>query len=167
MRYGILGTLTVLFFTTGCEGLHGHGSGHGIDPAAAKAALMEADRAWYRAYAASDDPLGATVGQFLEDSRVLAPDAPIAVGKDAVAALFGELESMPGFSLRWEPTHADVGSGNDLGYTIGTYHMEFQGPDGNLITDDGKYLSVWKRGADGEWMVAVDMFNGNGGAEGH
>ena len=60
------------------------------------------------------------------------------------------------------PSTADVGG--DLGYTIGTYHMEFQDPEGDLLAIDGKYMTVWKKQPDGTWKVAVDMFNANGAA---
>ena len=53
-------------------------------------------------------------------------------------------------------------SGADLGYTIGTYHMQLPDGDGNVVEIEGKYLSVWKRQPDGRWKIAVDMFNSNG-----
>jgi hypothetical protein len=48
-----------------------------------------------------------------------------------------------------------------MGYTIGTYEMQMEGPDGP-ITIDGKYLTVWKRQPDDTWLVTADMFNANG-----
>ena len=55
-----------------------------------------------------------------------------------------------------------VGSAADLGYTIGTYHMQLPDGDGSVVEIDGKYLSVWKRQPDGRWKIAVDMFNSDG-----
>lgn len=127
---------------------------------------MDADRAWFQAYLASDTPLETTMSQFLEDACVLPPDAPIAEGKEESGAVFAALEALPGYSLRWDPSHADVGAAGDLGYTIGTYHMEFQDAQGNPVALDGKYMTIWKKESGGDWMVAVDMFNGNGDSGG-
>ena len=40
---------------------------------------------------------------------------------------------------------------------IGAYVLEFD-RDGRRLTDRGKYLVVWKRGADG-WRAAADILN--------
>lgn len=51
----------------------------------------------------------------------------------------------------------------DLAYTWGTYHSELlmrdtgQPMPGHKV--DGKVLFVWKRQADGQWKIAVDMGN--------
>jgi ketosteroid isomerase-like protein len=130
-----------------------------VDLEAARTSLMEADRAWFESYSTSDDPLEVFEAHLLDDARVLAPDAPIARGKQEARAVFGVLYALPGFSLSWSPSMAEVGGAGDLGYTIGTYHMEFEDPEGKLLQIDGKYMTVWKKQPDGTWMVAADMFN--------
>lgn len=129
-----------------------------VDVEAERAALMDADRAWYEAYAAGDDGAQAFVDQMADDAVLLAPDTPIAQGKEAIRSAIAGLEALPGFRVSWTPVTADVGSGGDLGYTRGTYDMSFDGPDGAMNVT-GKYLTVWKKQADGTWMVVADMFN--------
>lgn len=129
-----------------------------IDLEAEREALMEADRAWYQSYANSDEPLAATMAGMSDDIAVLAPDMPIVQGHEAVRAMWAELEATPGFSLTWTPLAADVGGGGDLGYTRGSYEMSMAGPDGPM-TIVGKYISVWRKQADGSWLVVADMFN--------
>ena len=165
MRHCIVVTVIVLSLAIGCESPRG-GAARGVDVAEERAALMEADRAWSQDYSTSDTPVEVTLSRFLEDVRVLPPDAPMAVGKQESGGVFAALGALPGYSLRWNPSHADVGSAGDLGYTIGTYHLEFQDAEGNLVAQDGKYMTVWKKKSGGDWMVAVDMFNGNGDAGG-
>jgi ketosteroid isomerase-like protein len=41
---------------------------------------------------------------------------------------------------------------------LGTYHVEFPGPDGTMLSDDGKYSVVWVK-ENGEWKVFADIFN--------
>jgi ketosteroid isomerase-like protein len=129
-----------------------------VDLEAERTALMDADRAWYEAYAASADRPGTFVSKVAADAVLLPPDAPIAEGRDAIHAVIAGLEATPGFSVTWTPVAADVGSGGDLGYTRGTYRISFDGPAG-AINIVGKYLTLWKKQADGAWMVVVDMFN--------
>ncbi len=132
-----------------------------VDLDAERNALMSADRAWAEAYAASDSPAEAFVAQLVDDATLLPPDAPLAQGTEAIRTVINELEAMPGFSVTWGPDMAEVGSGGGLGYTIGSYQMQMEGPEGAMIID-GKYLTVWQKQADGTWMVIADMFNANG-----
>ena len=132
-----------------------------IDLDAALNALMSADRTWFEAYSASESPPDAFVDKLVDNAYLLPPDAPLAQGKEAIRAVIAELEAMPGFSVTWGPDAADVGRGGDLGYTIGSYEMKLEGPDGP-ISINGKYMTVWKQQSDGTWLVAADMFNGNG-----
>lgn len=131
----------------------------GTDLDAERTSLMEADRAWFEAYSTSVSPLDTQMVRFLDDARVLPPDAPMARGKNEIRAVFARLEAMPEFSLAWSASTADASG--DLGYTIGTYHMEFHDPEGSPVAIDGKYTTVWKKQPDGTWKVAVDMFNAN------
>lgn len=129
-----------------------------VDLDAERSALMDADRAWAEAYAASDDPAGTFVAQMVDDAVLLPPDAPLAQGTEAIRNVIDMLEGLPGFNVTWGPVAADVGSGGDLGYTRGTYRITMDGPDGP-ISIDGKYITVWEKQADGRWLVTADMFN--------
>lgn len=126
-------------------------------------ALMEVDRAMAEAESTSGSPLDAFMTHTTDDVIALAPDVPMARGKEATRAVFAEMYAMPGFSLTWTPSMADMSG--DLGYTIGSYHMEFQDSEGQPLAVDGKYMTVWEQQADGTWKVAVDMFNANGPPE--
>lgn len=120
-------------------------------------ALMQADRDWSKA--AESKNWEAFFDGFADDAVMMAPDAPIADGKAAVRALVQTLIEMPGFTVKWQPTNAFVSESGDLGYTFGTDVMTMNDPDGNLITDNGKYATVWRKDADGTWKVVLDMFN--------
>jgi hypothetical protein len=66
---------------------------------------------------------------------------------------------MPGFALQFSPTKADVGAGGDIGYTTGTYGMTMNDAAGTPMTENGKYVAVWKKQPDGQWKVVEDIFN--------
>lgn len=133
-----------------------------IDLDAAKAALLETDRAWSEAYQSAEDPAETFVTQVAENVRFLPPEAPRADGKEAVRGVIEQLVSMPGMAIKWEPVLAEVSKDADLGYTIGTYHMTFEGEGGVPMAVDGKYLTVWRKDAAGSWKVEADTFNPDG-----
>ena len=60
------------------------------------------------------------------------------------------MSSSPGFSLQWTPAKAEVSESGDLGRTSGTYESTMGG-----VTDRGKYLTVWKKQADGSWTSST------------
>ena len=161
MRQALVLVTVILLLAFGCTAAV-ESPRQEVDLEAERASLLETDRALSEAYSTSDTPLDTVFASFDDDVRVLAPDAPIALGWEASRAVFAKLEALPGYSLAWSPTTADVGSAADLGYTIGTYHMQLPDGDGNPVEIDGKYLSLWKRQPDGSWKIAVDMFNSDG-----
>ena len=133
-----------------------------VDLEAVKAELMARDKAWADAYASAENSTDAFMAPFEDGARLLAPDTPLAVGKDAIRAVIEEMEAMPGIETSWSAEAADVSEGGDFGYTTGSYYMNLDGPDGTPIRIDGKYLTVWRRQADGSWKATADMFNPNG-----
>ena len=88
------------------------------------------------------------------DATTYAPGAPAAKGSDAIRAMFAELMKAPGFSVTWTADKADVAASGDVAYTTGTYDLKMAG-----ATEKGKYVTVWKKQADGSWKVAEDIFN--------
>jgi len=64
-----------------------------------------------------------------------------------------------GTSLTWTPVRGDMAASGDLGYTYGNYVFKHKDKSGKLVTDYGKYTSIWKKQKDGSWKVVVDMGN--------
>ena len=125
--------------------------------AADEAAIRQADVAWSKLAEAKQ--MDAHNEYFLEDAVVLAPNEPMVAGKEAIRDMLGDMFAMPGFALKWQPTKVDVSRSGDFGYSLGTYELSMNDPKGRPMADRGKYLTVWKKQADGSWKVAVDMFN--------
>lgn len=60
------------------------------------------------------------------------------------------------FSLVWEPVYGDVSAAGDLGYDTGP--SVFSDPaNQNNPPRHGFFFSVWKKQADGNWKVALDL----------
>ena len=122
-----------------------------------EAAIREADMTWSKTAEAKQ--LDAMLAYYADDAMVLAPNEPIASGKDAVSKMITGMFALPGFSVSWQLAKVEVARSGDIGYSQGTYHMGMSDPKGNPMTDRGKYMTVWRKQADGTWKVIVDMIN--------
>ncbi|MDE2004945.1 MAG: SgcJ/EcaC family oxidoreductase [Rhodospirillales bacterium] len=111
--------------------------------------------AWLDAVRRGD---AAAIAQFYTpDGRFMVPNAPIAEGREAVAAMWAHLLALPGAALSFGPTHIEAAIGGDLAFEIGTYALGFD-RDAKRVEDRGKYVVVWKR-LDGSWKAAADILN--------
>jgi len=52
-----------------------------------------------------------------------------------------------------------VAKAGDVAYSYGTYASSATGPDGKPMQDKGKYVTVYRKQADGSWKAVVDTFN--------
>jgi ketosteroid isomerase-like protein len=77
------------------------------------------------------------------------------VGKKVISDAF-ESFSDAGFTLSWEPLYADMSQSGDLGYTYGIY-TSFIKADSSVTK--GKYVTIWKKQADGSWKFVLDGGN--------
>ncbi len=115
---------------------------------------MQADRDF--AKATTDRGLDGWM-EYMAINAVLLRDEPL-VGVDNIRLGMNKSFQTPGFKLTWDPTKAEfVGSGGDLGYTIGRYEVKFTGNDGKPQSDHGTYLTTWKKQKDGSWKVVSDI----------
>jgi ketosteroid isomerase-like protein len=118
-------------------------------------AILAADAAWLRAYQEKD--LAKSVAFCDEQGSMLAPDAPIATGKDAIAKVIAS--DFVHDDITWHANKVGVARSGDLGYTSGTTEMNLKDASGKTVAYKGKYLTVWKKQEDGSWKVLYDMFN--------
>lgn len=126
-----------------------------VDTAALQDSLRQVDHAWSEASATLDGHMS----YVMDETMILAPNQPMMSGKNAIRKEMEEMYQLPGFSISWDPSTIEVASSGELGYTIGTYKITMQDTTGNQMTDNGKYLTIWKKQDDGSWKVAADMFS--------
>lgn len=119
--------------------------------------VRAADQEWMRVFSALD--LDRSVAMCAEDGSVLAPNAPIAVGHDAIRKLFSVFFGLPSLKIAWHVGGAEVAHSGDMAYTTGVYEMAWNDPSGKPMSDHGKYVTVWKKQRDGAWKVKLDIFN--------
>jgi uncharacterized protein (TIGR02246 family) len=118
--------------------------------------IRAADQEWLKAFAAGD--LEKSLAFCAEDCAVLAANAASAEGREAIRRLFAGWFK-PGLKITWTPTKVEAAGSADLGYSSGTYQMSFQDASGKTVSDQGKYVVVWKKQPDGSWKVVRDISN--------
>jgi ketosteroid isomerase-like protein len=114
------------------------------------AELKKADQDWAKAAQAK------SVEQFMsfigDDAYACGLDGKWAHGKAAIQDEWKQMLADPSFKLNWTNDSAEVAKSGDIGYTRGT----FEGSQGDNKFS-GSYATVWKKGNDGKWKVAVDI----------
>jgi ketosteroid isomerase-like protein len=123
-----------------------------VDVEAERDAVLAADRAWSE----TAPDVDGFVSYFTPSGILQVGGVPPAEGLGEIRSDISELFSAPGFALSWSASTADVSACGDLAYTVGSYRIRSNDPAGNPLTRPGKYLTVWKKQADGQWKVAVD-----------
>ena len=95
---------------------------------------------------------------YIEDSCVLLrPNRMPVVGRQKIVEMYSSPDTS--FTLTWEPLFADISSSGDLGYTYGIYTVQMDSPEGEQVTKDGTYVTIWKKGKDGKWRFVLDTGN--------
>ena len=86
-----------------------------------------------------------------DDAVTLSPGAaPMNHGREAIGATFTDFPADA--VLEWAPVAADIAGSGDLGCTVGEALVRARG-------SYSKYLTVWKRQADGAWKFVADGGN--------
>ena len=116
--------------------------------------LLALDREWSQSTKDTEKFLG----YFAPDASVYPQGMPLTTGA-AIRDTWTKMNSMPGFSVMWTATKAELSTSGDLGYTVGTYEMMMGG-----VPEKGKYITVWKKQPSGDWKVIEDIFNADASA---
>ncbi len=125
------------------------------DLQAAKEAMLRADREFSRV--TGERGLEGFTSFLADDVATLRPDSPILKGKQAMAARWAPLLNDPTVRIEWHPLMAEVAASGDFGYTVGTYRITRGNSESPGSTvGSGKYVTIWRRQADGSWKVAFD-----------
>jgi ketosteroid isomerase-like protein len=130
-----------------------------------KAGLSEQDRVAIRKV--TDEAVKMAIGPnanwgayvnlfYTEDARVMVPGASLLQGREAIRTAFGAMGTMQDEKIN---TVSLEGRG-DLACEKGTYINTIIPPGTQAaVTEKGKYLTVWKKQADGTWKAAYDIWN--------
>jgi ketosteroid isomerase-like protein len=91
---------------------------------------------------------------FADDGVALGNGAAPLIGKVAIAR--SAAWSPKAYQLSWTPTDGLMGPSGDMGYTWGHYEGRSKDANGNPVTTSGRYMTIWRKQADGNWKVVLD-----------
>jgi uncharacterized protein (TIGR02246 family) len=105
---------------------------------------------WLTAFNAGDASGVAQI--YAQDGRILPPNSPIVDGR---AAIEGFLKEFVASKAQLSFSRVTVHESADLCAAAGEYELEIPGAP----TDSGKFVEVWRKDADGSWLIVDDIFN--------
>ena len=118
-------------------------------------AILQADIELNRAVQGHDVE---TFKALIDDDGTFYSRSGPTTGRDAVAESWKPLlERERTSTLTWEPKSAEVADSGDLGFTRGEYDLRGWAKDGKVTHGKGHYVTIWRKGQDGRWRVAVDI----------
>jgi len=116
--------------------------------------LLQTDRS-FAAASLEQGTAAAFFANMTEDALQLPANAAPVQGRKRVR---DRLDSLGAQVLDWTPQQAEVSRALDLGWTWGEWRL-YRSAASKEVIARGKYLNVWKRGADGAWKLAADIGN--------
>lgn len=90
---------------------------------------------------------------FDTDGKLIGPDSPVVIGPDAVGEAFKDDQA----EWWWAPVEARVNG--DLGVTWGIAAILLAGSKQQPYAINTRYVTAWRRGADGHWRIWLDIGN--------
>jgi uncharacterized protein (TIGR02246 family) len=115
-----------------------------------RAAIEGANATFMKTFLAGD--ANGVANLYTEDAQVIAPGAPVAEGREAIAAVWKQ--TIDGGVKDLTLTTLDVVSAGDVAGERGT--VKLVGADGKAM--EARYVVVWKR-VDGTWKLHRDIWN--------
>src|SRR5262249_44423912 len=100
----------------------------------------------------------AMASYYTEDAQLMNEGQEIIRGRDAIEQFWQVVCQMAGKMERTIEVQ-EIESSGDIGYVRSRVTTRIQGSDGPMMTIISKDISIWKRGADGTWQLAVDISN--------
>jgi uncharacterized protein (TIGR02246 family) len=116
--------------------------------------VRAAEQAQLAAYRARD--ADAVVAGYAADAAVIAAGQAPATGRAAIRAGVARMIADPAFSIALDNRRTEASG--DIAFTSGTYRVTYSQPgSGQTAREEGQYLTVFRRQADGSWKAVQDI----------
>jgi uncharacterized protein (TIGR02246 family) len=123
-----------------------------------EAAIRAAAQDWGKVIYEKD--LDQTLSYYADDAWVYPQNAPVAKTADQRRSVWAAFFATPGASdMSGDIERVEVASSGDLAVEYGTFEMTMKDKKGKPIDENEKYVTTWKKQADGKWKVIADIWN--------
>jgi uncharacterized protein (TIGR02246 family) len=117
--------------------------------------IINANKGFVEAFNKGD--VDAAMEIYTENATILPPGAEIIKGKESITAFWKGAREMGVKEAELETVEV-IPIGEDVACEIGKYVLRIQPKGGELFTDRGKILMVWRL-VDGSWKWDLDAWN--------
>jgi uncharacterized protein (TIGR02246 family) len=91
------------------------------------------------------------VAYYTPESVLMPPNAPTVRGTDPIRQFYVDLYAQGGTDLEMETK--DLRGHGPLAYEAGAFSLNRRPSQGNASRDRGKYVFIWRKQADGSWLI--------------
>ena len=117
-------------------------------------AIRAASKQWEDNFDSGD--LAAFATHYTEEAKVLPPNNQIVTGRESIQEFFQAFYDAGGRNLHL--TVIDLHVSGDMAHVVGKYTLTIQPEEGEAISDNGKYVEIWKR-VNGSWKMITATWN--------
>jgi uncharacterized protein (TIGR02246 family) len=128
-----------------------------IDTKAEGEKLMQVSREWSKAAEARD--IEKTLNYWADEAVVISAGEPELRGKKAIREMVEGSINDPNFAISWEPISAEVSEQGDMGYLLENAKISIKDSTGNILVQNFRTVTVWKKQNDGTWKNMVDVMS--------
>jgi uncharacterized protein (TIGR02246 family) len=133
-----------------------------VDPVAVRQAIDQGNTKMADALAKADT--AAIMSMYDNDAVVMMSGQPAWRGKADISTQgTGMLQAVKFSDVKFTTSNVDIAG--DYAIETGTYAMTGTEKGKKPVPDKGKYVTVWKKQADGSWKVYRDISNSDGAAK--
>ncbi len=94
---------------------------------------------------------------YADDAVMLTSNAPMARGPAGIGSSYNSFLTSMHPVLNFVPDR--IVQSCDLAYEYGHYSMQFTPAGGSAQSDQGNYVTVWRRQPNGDWKIVADSVN--------
>ena len=148
----LIATLIVAFFSE-MEGQENKND-QSTALADARKAIDKGNAQWVDAWDKADASLIA--GLFAADGALLGRNGKSFKGPNQILERMKTVMEAAGKGVKATVTTVDLWLDGDTAYETGKYSYTSQ-EKGQPVTDEGRYVTIWRRQSDGSWKIIMDM----------
>jgi uncharacterized protein (TIGR02246 family) len=120
----------------------------------ARKAIDKGNAQWVEAWDKADASLIAKL--FAEDGVLLSRNGKFFKGPEQILAHMKPVLEGAGKGVKATVMTVDLWLDGDVAYETGTYSYKYQ-ENGKPVNEEGRYVTIWKRQANGDWRIVTDM----------
>jgi ketosteroid isomerase-like protein len=126
-----------------------------FDASTESATLLKRDAEWADASFAGKD-VEKIISYWTDDAVVMEPGQAPVEGKQALRTLVTTSLNSPGFKIHWVSQKPSFSPDGKMAYMPSLTDVTMSGPNGAPTTMHLQGLSIWRKGADGEWRCSAE-----------